>query len=51
MSVNISDLARKLSVEKLSNIYVELHAKDQSKMNRGWSHHDFYHFKIKKDEN
>ena len=47
----MSDLARKFSVEKLEEIFVELHAKDQSKMNQGWSYHDFYRLKIRKYEN
>ena len=46
----MSDLATKLSVEKFDKIYVELHAKDQSKMNQGWSYHDLYSLKIKKYE-
>ena len=46
----MSDLATKLSVEKLDEILVELHAKDQSKMNQGWSYHDLYLLKIRKQE-
>ena len=46
----MSDLATKLSVEKFDKIYVELHAKDQSKMNQGWSYHDLYLLKIRKQE-
>ena len=46
----MSDLATKLSVEKMENIFVELHAKDQSKMNQGWSYHDLYRLKIGKHE-
>ena len=46
----MSDLATKLSVEKFVEIFVELHAKDQSKMNQGWSFHDLYGLKIRKDQ-
>ena len=46
----MSDLATKLSVEKFDDIFVELHAKDQSKMNQGYHHHDFYSFKSGKRE-
>ena len=46
----MTEIARKLSVEKVEEIYVELHSKDQSKMNQGWSYHDFYRFKIRKKE-
>ena len=46
----MSDLATKLSVKKFNNIFVELHAKDQSKMNQGWSYHDFYRIKVRKWE-
>ena len=46
----MSDIATKLSVENLDQIFVELHAKDQSKMNQGWSYHDLYHLKSGKEE-
>ena len=46
----MSEIARKLSVEKVNHIYVELHSKDQSKMNQGWSYHDLYSLKIRKNE-
>ena len=47
----MSEIARKLSIESINEIYVELHSKDQSKMNQGWSYHDFYSLKSGKQEN
>lgn len=46
----MTEIARKLSVEEFEDIYVELHSKDQSKMNQGWSYHDFYRLKSRKME-
>ena len=46
----MSEIARKLSVERVNHMYVELHSKDQSKMNQGWSYHDFYRLKSWKTE-
>ena len=41
----MSDIARKLSIEKIDQIFVELHSKHQSRMNQGYSYHDLYRIK------
>ena len=41
---NITEIVKKLS--NILVIYVELHSKDQSRMNQGWSYHDLYFVKI-----
>ena len=41
----MAEIARKLSVDQISEIYVELHTKDQSRMNQGWSFLNLYHIK------
>ena len=42
--VNMSEITKMLSVGKI-RLFVELHAKDQSMMNQGWSYHDVYWFR------
>ena len=44
MALNMSQIAKKLSVDEIDPIFVELHATGQSKMNQGWSYHDLYNF-------
>ena len=44
-SLNFSEIARKQDQEKSRVVHIELHTKDQSRMNQGWSHHDFYETK------
>ena len=39
-TLNISEIA--LSIGQIDDIFVELHSKDQSMMNQGWSLHDLY---------
>ena len=41
-SLNFSEIARKQQQEKTIFADVELHTKDQSRMNQGYSVHDFY---------
>ena len=38
----MSEIARKQSVYQIGQIFVELHSKDHSRMNQGWSFHDIY---------
>ena len=44
----MSEIARKLSIENIGTILLELHAEGQSKMNQRFSYHDFYRFKDSK---
>ena len=44
-SLNYSEIARKLDQERIIVVHVELHNKDQSRMNQGYSLHDFYETK------
>ena len=41
----MSEIARKQSVDSLSLIFVELHAKHESRMNQGWTYHNLYRIK------
>ena len=41
-SLNFSEIARKQDQEKSRVVHIELHTKDQSRMNQGYSIHDFY---------
>ena len=41
----MSKIAQKLSVDQIDEIVVELHSKDQSRMNQGYSYHDLYRIK------
>ena len=43
----MSDIATKLSIDKIIMLFGELHATGQSKMNQEWSFHDQMHFKDK----
>ena len=43
----MSDIAMKLSIDKIIMLFGELHATGQSKMNQEWSFHDQMHFKDK----
>ena len=40
--LNISEIGRQLSEDWVDKIYVELHSKDQSRLNQGYSLHDLY---------
>ena len=40
----MSEIARKLSIENIGTIVLELHVDGQSKMNQRFSYHDFYRF-------
>ena len=41
----MTKIARKLSLDKVLQIFVELHSKDQSRMNQRISDHDIYRIK------
>ena len=41
----MSKIAQKLSVDQIDEIVVELHSKDQSRTNQGFSYHDIYRIK------
>ena len=41
----MSEIAKKQSVDQMYQIFIELHSKDQSRMNQRWSGHDTYHIK------
>ena len=45
LALNMSGIAKKLSIENIGTILLELHAEGQSKMNQRYSYHDFYRFK------
>ena len=45
LALNMSEIARKLSIENIGTIVLELHVDGQSKMNQRFSYHDFYRFK------
>ena len=45
--LNMSKITKMFSLDRI-DLFVELHAKDQSKMNQGWSYHDLYRLKIRK---
>ena len=42
----MSEIARKLSVDEIVQVFVELHSKDQSRMNQQYSGHDIYGIKV-----
>ena len=44
-SLNFSEIARKQHQEKTISVFVELHTKDKSRVNQGYSDHDFYETK------
>ena len=41
----MSEISKKLSEDQIDEIVVELHSKDQSRMNQGYSSHDLHHIK------
>ena len=44
----MAQMAKKLFVDKIITIFLEVHTKNQSKMNYRWSSHDLLHFKDNK---
>ena len=44
LALNMSGIAKKLSIENIGTIVLELHVDGQSKMNQRFSYHDFYRF-------
>ena len=44
----MAEMAKKLFVDKIITIFLEIHTKNQSKMNYRWSSHDLLHFKDNK---
>ena len=44
--MNMIELAKKLTIDHVWKIYLEIHDPDQTKMNQKWTYHDLQSFKM-----